>query len=209
VHRDKEPGFTPSEGNRLADGVGGTGYDDFSALPGRRYVYRVRAVNPFDLTSPFAEVEVTTPLGGLTYTVIDVTGEQSVVPPMTLRVDPGSGRTHLSAEGGGTALVTPPSQGEAAFRVLVERAGEYAIWGLVHAPDQGRDSFHVAVDVGAGGQYRIWHTGVHPTWGWSRALQSVHLDVGEHTVTVKHREPGTRLAALMLTTDLEFEPAGG
>lgn len=41
IHRDTSPGFTPSAGNRIAEGLETLVYDDGSLVPGTTYYYRV------------------------------------------------------------------------------------------------------------------------------------------------------------------------
>lgn len=46
VHRSPDPGFTPDAGNRIAQDLAGTRFDDFGGAAGTTYHYAVRASDP-------------------------------------------------------------------------------------------------------------------------------------------------------------------
>ena len=195
---------SPTEaGKRIAAGLRGTRFDDFTVEGERTYYYQVRAVDVFGRRSGFARAEARTPATGPSYIHLPAQQARDVQPPLMLATDPQLGDPFLWAPtGAASSMQQAPAAGQAVFELRVPRAGSYSIWGRVVARSKGQDSFHVALD---GGQFRIWHTGVHSAWEWSR-IRTVELKAGPHKLMLKHREPGTRLSAVLVTDDGTFTP---
>lgn len=206
VYRGTEAGFGLTPDNLLAAGLTTPGFDDFSVRPNTRYWYAVRAYNPLDLASQPAYIEATAGTGPPAYHVIPASDAQ-VSPPITVGTDPESGREGIWAPGAPREMEAAPEKGGADFTVVIDEPGQYAVWGLVLSPDEATDSFHIALNPNRIEDYRQWHTGIHH-WGWSRAVGAARLGRGEHVISIKHREPNTRLAALLVTSDPAFTPAG-
>lgn len=197
VYRATEPDFTPAENNRVAIGAH-DGFDDFGVAPDTRYFYQVRAMDAFGRFSPFAKTEARTSHGGPHYHIIPASLAR-LSAPLVLECEPGA-PPHIWAPPRTDGDPAPASGAE--FRFSVDRAGTFALWGLVRAPDGSSDSFHHSLD---GAKRAIWYTGIHPGFGWSRIGAQRHLEKGEHRLLIQHREPGTALAAVLVTDDLDFE----
>jgi hypothetical protein len=95
-----------------------------------------------------------------------------------------------------------------AFQVPV--SGEYVIWSRVNSATSARNSFFVSVD---GNEYALWDTQVAKTWIWDQVADRdvadpviVHLEAGEHTLIIKHREPLTKLDKILITNDMDYIP---
>ncbi len=189
----------------LADDLRTAGYDDFNVGPETNYRYRIVSVNPFGLESEPAVVDVRTAQGGAWYQVIPAAAVTRTVAP--LQLSRSTDLPVLRSAGAAAAMSGAPAEGQACFDVSLAEETTIAVWGLVHAPNDGANSFHIAVNPQRLSDYRVWHVGVHPGWGWSRAAEGVALSAGTHRIILKHREPNTELRALMLTTDLDFQPA--
>lgn len=197
VFRGDEASFVADPGNRVATGLRGR-FDDFQVQPGTRYFYQVRAVNPLGTASGFAKADATAGSTGSGYRFIPA-AQANIAAPMVLERNPGEAEFLWAPPG---TRDDPAPESGAEFVLPVEKSGDYTVWGLVRCPDGGSDSFHVALD---GGKRRIWYTGIHPGFGWSRIGPRQHLEKGEHRLRVQHREPGAALAAVLVTDDLAFE----
>ncbi|MFO8080282.1 MAG: polysaccharide lyase 6 family protein [Armatimonadota bacterium] len=210
IHRSTDADFTPSAETVISRAAHGGGWDDFDVEPRTAYYYAVRAYNALQRSSEFATVEARSGTGGPRYIVMQASEIDRLEPPMVL-ADTGSkwtrtpagARAFLWAPGAGRSTEAVPDEGLARFSFTVPETGRYMIAALVIAPDHGTDSFHVALDEGA---FRAWHTGIYQQWGWSVIEQEVELDAGEHSISLRHRDPGTRLAAVLITSDLSWEP---
>lgn len=119
----------------------------------------------------------------------------------TVGLDPGAagGRYVWAPQGTGGGA------GALALDVDVPVAGTYVLYGRVSAPTSGDDSLFVQVDDGP--QW-LWDTARSPAgqWSWDAVAHrggadpiSVYLSAGHHTLTVSHREDGTRLDRMLLT----------
>ncbi|MGI5817086.1 MAG: chondroitinase-B domain-containing protein [Armatimonadota bacterium] len=205
IHRSTEAGFTPSAATVVALGVLGVAWDDFAVEPNTTYHYAVRARNVLGLSSGFASVEARTGEGGPRYMLLRARELDEVASPMVLTVvaageEPGA---FIWAPGAAFSTQAPPDEGVARFRFTLGEAANFSIWGLVLAPSGASDSFYVAVDDGPFG---TWYTGIHASWSWSPIARNVELDAGEHSISFRHREPETRLAAVLITDDSAWEP---
>jgi len=116
----------------------------------------------------------------------------------------------------GGYLVLPgdvePNNAIASYRFIVAeaQAGDYYLWGRVLSKNLQSDSFRVNVDD-ADPRY-IWDTGVFQRWTWTILVarqgsysyignetpQKIHLNEGEHTLSILGRETDTQLDALLL-----------
>ena len=207
IHRSEDPAVAPHAETEVAVTTGRTSWHDFDVQPQRSYTYHVVARNALGLHSPPASAVVTTGTGGSLYRQLPARAARLLGPPLTMPATQHLGRDYLWAPPGTpSALKDAPAEGGAVFRFHVDEAGTHALWGLVHSPTNGSDSFHVALDADAGGAFRVWSTGIHPAWGWSRILPAGRLAPGEHALTIRHREAATRLAAILVTNDTELQP---
>ncbi|MBM3956654.1 MAG: right-handed parallel beta-helix repeat-containing protein [Gemmatimonadetes bacterium] len=207
IHRGAEPGFRPNETNRIARRIYWPGYDDFAIEPQTTYHYRVQAVSPLGAVSECAEAAVTTGLGGPLYRLIRAEETRALESPMVLDADRESGRSFVWAPFGVPCYTeAPAAEGSAEFAFDVPAAGRHALWALVLAPDGMADSFYWGIDLRPGDPFRGCSTGLHPRWGWSRLSAPETLTEGEHVLTLKNREAGTRVSTIVLTDDLNYLP---
>ncbi|MFW5868390.1 MAG: chondroitinase-B domain-containing protein, partial [Armatimonadota bacterium] len=210
IHRSTEADFAPSAETVVSRATHGGGWDDFDVEPQTTYHYAVRTYNALQLPSEFATVEARSGEGGPRYVVMQASQVERLEPPMVLAEggsrwtgEAAEARGFLWAPGAARSIEAVPDEGLARFAFTVPESGRYMIAGLVIAPDAGTDSFHVAIDDAA---FRTWHTGIHQRWGWSTIEPEMQLSAGEHSVSFRHRDPGTRLAAVLITSDLAWEP---
>jgi hypothetical protein len=106
--------------------------------------------------------------------------------------------------------------GFAEYTFEVPVAGTYVIWGRVISNSLNNDSFFVSVD---GGGYIAWHTqqGDIETWVGDEVRDGtvsdgtvfyLDLEAGEHSLTIKQREDGTKIDRILVTNDMEYVPEG-
>ena len=107
--------------------------------------------------------------------------------------------------------------GSARCRFKIAEAGDYVIWVHALAPSGESDSFYAAID---GGEPALSDLSKLGSWNWDRvrersgdkpsklSFKTFQLAAGEHVLTLRNRESGTRLAALAIARkDRAFEPS--
>ena len=126
---------------------------------------------------------------------------------------------------GGSYIVTPQGSGDNGSITLtfcVSSAGNYFIWGRSIAPSGTEDSFILQVDAQPDITWDIFQGGSSTEWKWDMASSRgsgsvgfpdfdpyvVYLDQGIHNITVKRRDPGTKLDKLIITKNPLFLPIG-
>ncbi len=103
--------------------------------------------------------------------------------------------------------------GGVTFRLQVQKAGRYRIWGRVLAPTPQDDSFFVRIYT-KGGEIlprSAWHTEIHEQWEWAEVTAEmepleVELPAGEVYLQVLVREDGTKLDRLFMAAEPEARP---
>jgi len=111
------------------------------------------------------------------------------------------------------AAALPTTTGSATKTISVQSAGTYYIWSRMLATDASSDSFWIQIDGGAG--INVGDGGVpFGSWTWvshqngnTSSRVSVSLTQGSHTLTILGREAGTKLDAVVLSPDPNFNPA--
>ena len=206
VHRGTRADFSPTEANRIANRVVGTGYDDFEPPAGKTLHYKVRSRNVLGNTSRFVAVSARPAKDDSMYVYLPAGAAEEVQPPLVLEREGGVGRRLLVVPANaGSPTRGPIEEGLARYGFKAPKAGAYALWALVQAPDGSSDSYYFSLDSEALTAYSGWSTGVQDTWKWRRVWQK-KLAGGMHSVRIKHRETGPLLKALMVTDDLTFGP---
>jgi hypothetical protein len=89
--------------------------------------------------------------------------------------------------------------GSAVYSFNIEDSNEYAIWGLVSAPDEESNSFWISID---GEKPRQWDLDTGSDWHWSRE-GSHYLSGGQHTLTIHWREEATGLDGILITDNTD------
>ena len=97
--------------------------------------------------------------------------------------------------------------GSARCRFNIADAGDYVIWVHALGPSGESDSFYVTMD---GGEPALTDLAKQGVWIWDRVRERIgdktslksfktfHLAVGEHVLTLRNRESGTRIGALVI-----------
>ena len=107
--------------------------------------------------------------------------------------------------------------GYARYIITITTPGDYKICGRVQAPTSANNSYLVRMDDDP---ERTWTIPVTEPWAWDEVnhwgsgtetdpeidLVIITLSAGEHVLTIKHRESGTKLDRLLITNDLTFVP---
>ncbi|MGO4549234.1 heparin/heparin-sulfate lyase HepB [Paenibacillus sp. 2TAB23] len=99
------------------------------------------------------------------------------------------------------------AQPELRYRVYVPSAGDYHVQLRLQSPNEGADSFYMAVDNG-----NYMNPGPSETmedWEWFHVKQSFDLSVGIHEIKIKYREAGLKIDQLRLTTQTSLPSDGG
>ena len=122
----------------------------------------------------------------------------------------------------GIGSLYEPSESAGYFKLTFDvlTPGDYVIWGRILAVTAADDSFYVSVDDSA---ELVWHT--YRTLDGILAWDTIsvrepsdvrdtsnplvfYLNAGQHTLTIKQREDGTKIDKLLITNDLSLTPEG-
>jgi poly(beta-D-mannuronate) lyase len=209
IYRSPAPGFTPSEDNLIAAGVPGSTWRDFGLQPATLYCYQVQAQNAAGEVSGFAVCEARTTTGGPWSALVAADRPARLVPPLDLGVDPTTGEGFVWGAGMPNSMTTPPTEGVAEYPVTIPRAGAYALWGRVSAPNESSDSYWVSLDSYQNGDWHLWYTGAGPGWRWSPIDRNASLQAGPQTLRLTYRESNCKLSDVLITDDLTLDPGAG
>jgi len=179
---------------------------------GTRYAVKVAALNEDGVEGPAAGLRAQT-AGAAPETHRGLAEQMPAGAPLCLKT-----------ENGVAYLVTPKDPkdrlansdlhnagaptGTAKFEFTVREGGRYRIWGRLFAKDGGSNSFYFSLDGAEEIQWSV-AAGDFGTWVWLQPLGGGgrwDLAPGKHTITMRTRESGTRLAQLVVTNDLRPEP---
>lgn len=160
-------------------------------------VYRVAAGR--DLKCARWQADGTpTPTLVLRYTELREAELGELVAPMAKGADP-------LASACGYAASAAAEDGMVTVRFSVPTAGNYYLWGRAKGLAWNRNSFWVSLDGGAEFWYEVPQAQSQWTWGWDRVHASnqpakpLQLIAGQHTVSLRAREPLSQLDAVLLT----------
>ena len=129
----------------------------------------------------------------------------SLNPPMEVAedADTSSGQYIYVPEGNRNIYDPAQGGGYAEYTFEVPVSGQYLIWGRIIARDTASDSFYISMD---GAEYIEWHTQVSDIWIWDQVSNGsdqeplvFNLEKGQHTLTVKQRESGTKIDRILIT----------
>ena len=147
------------------------------------------------LAGPYIEAEDGTLSGGFTIaTDASASAGQAIAPPAD------------------TADDAAPGPARARYRVQLDGAGDYVIWGRIHAPGAANNRFWFQVD---GGTWFKWRISSGEIWFWDDLHDDTNygtplrfqLDAGEHELVIASCVPGVQLDRLYFTADGD-EPPG-
>jgi len=115
-------------------------------------------------------------------------------------------------ERGGNVWNSAEPGGYAEFSFEVPQTGNYVIWGRILASNGKNNSFFVSMDDGS---FYLWSTVKSKKWVWDQVSSQggadpvvFYLEAGEHTLTIKQRDDGTKLDKIMITNNLGYVPEG-
>lgn len=120
-----------------------------------------------------------------------------------------SGGTFIYIPIGNGSFLNSPGPGMASYTIDIAIPGTYVLWGRVIAKYNMNDSFFVQMDDG---KDNLWDVPNGDTWHWAkvkdRSLGNVKftLSAGRHTIKIKHRDEGTKIDKIFLTSDLTLIP---
>jgi hypothetical protein len=102
------------------------------------------------------------------------------------------------------------TDGYSQYTFEVTSAGNYVVWGRVHAPSGGANSFLVSMD---GKADSTWDVDLSDNWIWDKVNKRNGADPvvyslaeGTHTLVIKQREDGTKLDGIVITKDKNSVP---
>ncbi len=210
LYRGTIPDFPLDAEHRVAAGRGLRRFIDFGVAPGTTYTYCLRAGNLAGEWADPVPFSGRTPTAGPFFGYCGATAFPTVVVPMARATDSRTGLAFVSGAGSTSQMKEPLAEGGyAEVAVTVPQAGTYAVWALVNAPDSGSDSFFVSTPDVNQGQPAPFYTGVGEGWFWCRVAPLGHLALapGEHRLRFHVRESATRMAAVLVTNDLDWQPS--
>lgn len=182
-----------------------------------RWIRLTDPAEPAVLTEGIHVLSVATVAGSLSLDRLYVTGDPAAAP-----ADRGPRQDGFSAVYRWIDLVPGPLREPLVIEFDVPTAGRYLVWGRVFGPDDDSNSLHFSVDDGP---EMVWDAPrerlgeVRGRWMWDPASSRerergtvdpvvLELTAGSHTLTLRPREEGTGIGALLVTNDLGFRPAG-
>lgn len=143
-----------------------------------------------------------------------------VTSPMSIANDlnASAGSYIMVPDGTGKASTPSMQAGSVSYIFNVTTLTDYLVWGRVISNNNASDSVFVSMD---GGEPLVWHTamGGEEIWTWDvvsdRNFDDIRdasnplfyrLEPGEHTLTIFHREDGTKIDSILITNDSDYTP---
>jgi hypothetical protein len=119
-----------------------------------------------------------------------------------------SGGAYISATSGSN---TESPEREASYEFSVSEDGAYYLWARLYGPDEDSDAIYIGLD----GSWNRVYPDTTGQYVWVRVATSRNSDEygfslssGAHEIQVGHAELYTRLDALVVTDDPDFQPGG-
>ena len=130
---------------------------------------------------------------------------------VTAEADSASNGSYVVVQEGLVSVMEPPAD-EAAnmvtFRVNVQEADEFHVWGRVRGSSPDNDSYWIRVN---GGTWVEWNRRLGATEGWIwRELNNspFNVEAGEMVIDFAYREANTQLDKIFVTTINNLTPTG-
>jgi hypothetical protein len=141
-------------------------------------------------------------------------GPATISSPLLIKDDAlASNGSYIEALAGNDSKTTmPATDGVTALTFTTTQSGTFRIWGRVQAATDGDDSFWVKMDNGSPIKWNeiplgsSWHWGLVRPDAASNPPSTFNLSAGTHTLKIAYREDGTRLDALVVTSDTSYDP---
>lgn len=139
---------------------------------------------------------------------------QSLFAPLAIQGDSNASQTEYIVVPQGTGNGSnPPSNsddGQALYTFALKEASNLYVWLRVFSPSGSDDSFWIQLDSSGQGWDDV-QFGTRNTWTWMRYknpnnLSYANVPAGTHTLRLQHREDGTLLDKILITTDPNFDP---
>ncbi|MGO1489375.1 MAG: fibronectin type III domain-containing protein, partial [Arachnia sp.] len=194
----------------VAEGLTTSTWTDTEASDGLTYYYVVTASNDAGVSENSREGSVvagctpTLQVSEPTYFEAEdhsaLVGEWAV-----LEDDDRSGSAYvqsLQESGAGSALT---GNDYVRFDLDVQEAGTYRMWLLAQGDDSSSDSVWIQLDAQLPFQAVLDNS---REWRWKTAASAVTLAEGFQTLTLHHRETGTRIDKILLVQDTAYRPEG-
>ena len=178
-----------------------------SSTPTGTYSITVRGTGGGVIKTTAFNLVVSSTTSGGTITVEAETG--ALTAPMVVRSDgnasggkyvevpQGSGNSYNDASSGGP--------GQIRFTINFPQAGTRALWARTIAPNHNSNSFYVTRN---GTLIREWSVPLSTTWQWNK-IGNFSIAAGNVQIAFRQREDGTKLDAIILTSDPNFNPNNG
>jgi Divergent InlB B-repeat domain len=187
-------------------------YVDAGLAASTTFCYRVRAFNAAGNSAFTPDECKTTPSGstgggGTGGNIITLQAESGTrTAPMVVRSHSGAqgGRYVEVPEGSGNNFNdnTRGGPGQVRFSINISQAGTRALWARTIAPNSNSDSFYVRRN---GSLVREWTVPTSTTWRWNK-VTNLSLSSGTVQIDFRQRDDGTKLDAILLSTDLNYNP---
>jgi hypothetical protein len=209
LYRQGGPAMPTDSADLVASGFGLQSFCDFQAPQEGICVYWLRVGNLSGQWVESKPVRLQLPGTGAFFGYTGVKDFTKIEFPMSRGRDAEAGLDYISGAGAPRRMDGPGTDGYADVAFSVPKDGKYVLWGLVDAPDSGSDSFYLSLPELNGGKPVPYYTGTG-TWFWSRLPipDGTVLKQGGHRLRLHIRESRTRLAAILVTDQLDWKPMG-
>ena len=137
----------------------------------------------------------------------------TITSPMVLKDDAAaSNGSYIEVATGNDSKTSMPStEGVTSYSFEVESSATFRVWARVIAANDGNDSFWVKMDNGSAIKWNEIPLG--SSWHWvlvqaegASSPATFSLGAGTHTLKIAYREDGTKLDALVITSDTSYNP---
>lgn len=144
-------------------------------------------------------------------------------PPVTLSTDEAAGVAYAAVDPRSAERRSEDGRrrgdlGDISFSFVAPAVNEYILWARVFLPDKGSDTFVVSIDGRDSDTFDAAWQQSHGKWVWQavngrdrrettqRSPRIFVLGKGPHTMVFSGVSAGARLAKVIITDDLSFQP---